>query len=165
MSRFRYLLGVILIAIILLSINLFLASFQIANDSILTISGRVLLYGKTIEKVKVTIFQDNLFIDSIFTGPNGKFRYDLLVNSNYALIFDYSGDYQKTLVVETSIPNNITEIKPYRCIIRLDAEFVDDPENAEIYLDFPIGIVKFDIESGMFELDYHYSRSRIREVK
>ena len=165
MSRFRYLLGVILIAIILLSFNLFLASFQIANDSILTISGRVLLYGKTIEKVKVTIFQDNLFIDSIFTGPNGKFRYDLLVNSNYALIFDYSGDYQKTLVVETSIPNNITEIKPYRCIIRLDAEFVDDPENAEIYLDFPIGIVKFDIESGMFELDYHYSRSRIREVK
>ena len=165
MSRFRYLSGLFSIAIILLSFNLSLNSFQLTDDSILPVSGRVMLYGKTIDKVKVSIFRDNQFIDSIFTGPNGKFNYDLLVNSNYALIFDNSGEYQKTLVVETFIPDSITEIKPYRCIIRLDAEFVDDPESAEIYLDFPIGIVKFDMESGVFELDYHYSRTRIREVK
>ena len=81
------------------------------------------------------------------------------------LIFDNFGDYQKTLVIETFIPEGITNVKPYRCIIRLDAEFVTDQENAELYLDYPIGIVKFDQGSGMFELDYHYSRSRIKEVK
>lgn len=157
--------GILLVSIFQLSSYGQPNSNQLANETALTISGRVMLNGKTVEKIKVSIFRENLFVDSIFTGPNGKFNYDLIVNSNYALIFDNSGKYKKTLVVETFIPDDISEIKPYRCIIRLDAEFVDDPKNAEIYVDFPIGIVKFDEESGLFELDYHYSRSRIREVK
>lgn len=163
MPQKRNLLGLILISIVLLSFNS--NSFQLKNDSILTVSGRVMLYGKTIDSVKVSIFRNNELIDSIFTGPDGKFKYDLLINSNYALIFNDSGEFQKTLVIETSIPVNITEIKPYRCIIRLDAEFVDDPKNAEKYGDYPIGIVKFDPGSGLFELDYHYSRTRIKEIK
>ena len=152
-----------MISIFLLSVNTF--AFQLANDNVLNISGRVMLDGKTIDKIKVSVFKDNQLIDSIFTGPDGKFIYDLLLNSHYALIFDNSGNYQKTLVIETFIPDGTTDIKPYRCIIRLDAEFVIDQENAELYIDYPIGIVKFDQQSGMFELDYHYSRSRIKEVK
>jgi hypothetical protein len=165
MPQIRIFSGLLLISIILLSFNFNSNSFQLENDSLLTISGRVMLYGKTIDNVKVSIFRNNEVIDSIFTGPDGKFKYDLMINSNYAFIFDDSGEYQKTLVIETFIPDNITEIKPYRCIIRLDAEFVDDPKNAEKYGDYPIGIVKFDLESGLFELDYHYSRTRIKEIK
>jgi len=165
MPHFRYLFGVLLVSIFLLSFSSHPNSYQLANDSVLTISGRVMLDGKTIDKIKVSIFRDNQLIDSIFTGQNGKFNYDLILNSHYALTFDIYGDYHKTLVIETFIPESITDIKPYNCIIRLDAEFVNDPESAEMYLDFPIGIVKFDRESGKFELDYHYSRSRIREVK
>jgi len=157
--------GVLLVSIFQLSSYSQPNSNQLAPENVLTISGRVMLYGKTIDSIKVSIFRENIYVDSIFTGPNGKFNYDLIVNTNYALTFDNSGKSKKTLVVETFIPNGITEIKPYRCIIRLDAEFVDDPKNAEIYMDFPIGIVKFDQESGLFDLDYHYSRSRIREVK
>lgn len=165
MPHFKKLFGVILVSIFLLSLNFSPISSQIQNDSLLPVSGRVMLDGKTIEQVKVSIFRNNEFVDSIFTGPNGKFNCDLFVNSNYALTFGNSAVGQKTLAIETFIPDNITEIKPYKCIIRLDAEFVDDPENAKIYLDYPIGIVKYDLESGMFELDYHYSRTRIREIK
>ena len=165
MPQFRYLFGVLLVSIFLLSSNTLPESLQLANESVLTISGRVMLDGKTIDKIKISIFQDNQLIDSIFSGPSGKFNFDLLLNYHYALIFDNFGDYQKTLVIETFIPEGITNVKPYRCIIRLDAEFVTDQENAELYLDYPIGIVKFDQGSGMFELDYHYSRSRIKEVK
>ena len=34
-------------------------SFQLENDSLITISGRVMLYGKTIDNVKVSIFRNN----------------------------------------------------------------------------------------------------------
>ena len=165
MPHFKFLIGVLLVSLLLLSFNFTPISSQFQNDFILTVSGRVMLDGKTIDNVAVSIYRNNELVDSIFTGPNGKFKYKLLVNSYYALIFDNSGNYHKTLVIETTIPDNIAEIKPYRCVIRLDAEFVDDPKNAELYLDYPIGIVKFDLESGMFELDYHYSRTRIREIK
>lgn len=165
MPHFKYLSGVILVSIFLLSFNPTTISSELQTNSVLAVSGRVMLDGKTIDNVLISIFRDNEIIDSIYTGPNGKFNYDLSINSYYALIFDNSGEYHKTLVIETMVPDNIIEIKPYKCIIRLDAEFVDDPENAEIYLDYPIGIVKFDLESEMFELDYHYSRTRIREIK
>lgn len=165
MFHFVFSLKVFLVSIILISINSNTLLSQSPNDLTLPISGRVMLNGKTIDKVKISIFQDNQLIDSIFTGPNGKFNYVLSINSQYALIFGNFEDSQKNLIIETFIPNGLKEIKPYNCIIRLDAEFVDDLKNAELYLDYPIGIVKFDKESGMFELDYHYSRSRIREVK
>ena len=157
---------------ILLTITFFLlirpiyCSAQHNGENIVTISGRVMLSDVTQDNVNISIFRENILIDSITSGSSGKFKYALEINAYYSISFDNSDGYHKVLAVDTNIPANMTQdIKPYKCIIRLDAEFIDDGENAKKYSDYPIGIVKYDKESKLFELDYHYSRSRIKEIK
>ena len=47
----------------------------------------------------------------------------------------------------------------------MDQEYEDNLTDKSRYEDFPIGIVKYDNVNLRFELDYHYFRSRILEVK
>jgi len=155
---------IVILLLIIISPHISLA--QNINGYVLIISGRVMLNGATQDHVRISIFSDNLLVDSIVSGPLGKFKYALKTNSYYSISFDNTDGYHKVVAVDTNIPADInSEIKPYKCIIRLDAEFIDDGESAKKYSDYPIGIVKFDEESKMFELDYHYSRSRIKEIK
>ena len=162
----NYLIRKLTVFAFLLLFNPDFSSAQNTSGYILIISGRVMLNDATQDHVKISIFRENLLVDSIVSGPLGKFKYALKVNSYYSISFDNSDGYHKVLAIDTNIPADIkSEIKPYKCIIRLDAEYIDDGEGAKKYSDFPIGIVKFDEESKMFELDYHYSRSRIKEIK
>ena len=47
----------------------------------------------------------------------------------------------------------------------MDEDMDDELAEKHRYEDFPLGIVKYASENLRFELDYHYFRSRIKEIK
>ena len=158
-----YLLRIFLIVFIFsLSGNLFAQNPDFIH---LKIIGRVMDNGKTVENQAVIVFEDNKRIDTLLSKSNGKFECDLKLNKYYTLVFP--GEHYKltTLVVNTEIPENFYYIPIYKCIIQMGEDLDVDLAEKERYEDFPIGIVKYDDENLRFELDYHYFRSRIKEVK
>jgi hypothetical protein len=121
--------------------------------------------GKALEKQSVIIFENNRQIDTIYSRSNGKFEYILSLNKYYTIFFPDTTLSNSSLVIDTKIPKDFYYIPVYKCIIRMDEEFESELAEKERYEDFPIGIVKYDNENLRFELDYHYFRSRIKEVK
>lgn len=120
---------------------------------------------KIVENQAIVVFENNKRIDTLLTKKNGRFEYDVKLNRYYTLVFPKEDMSFKSLVVDTTIPEDFYYIPIYKCVIRLNQEFEDELAEKERYADFPLGIVKYDNENLRFELDYHYFRSRIKEVK
>jgi len=146
--------------------SLGLVSFsQTPDGETLKILGRVMDSGKTVENQAVIIFENNKRIDTLLSKSNGKFECILKLNRYYTLVFPGQDYHLVSLVIDTSIPKDFYYIPIYKCIIQMDEEFEDDLAEKSRYEDFPLGIVKYDNENLRFELDYHYFKSRIKEVK
>ncbi len=140
-------------------------SAQEPDYETLKIVGRVMIDGKALANQSVIVFENNKQIDTLISRKNGKFEYVLELNKYYTLVFPDETSRYSALVVDTKIPEDYFYLPIYKCIIRMDEEFEDDLAEKSRYEDFPIGIVKYDNENLRFELDYHYFRSRIKEVK
>ena len=143
----------------------FISFAQDPDYETLKIIGRVMEDGKALENQSVIIFENNKNIDTLFSKKNGKFEYILQLNKYYTLVFPEKNASYSSLVIDTKIPEDFYYIPIYKCIVRMDQEFEDELAEKSRYEDFPIGIVKYDNENLRFELDYHYFRSRIKEVK
>ena len=131
----------------------------------LKIIGRVIENDKALENQAIIVFENNKQIDTLYSKRNGKFEYILTLNKYYTLVFPEKNASYSSLVIDTKIPEDFFYLPIYKCIIRMDQDFEDDLVEKSRYEDFPIGIVKYDNENLRFELDYHYFRSRIKEVK
>ncbi len=131
----------------------------------LKIIGRVMDKGKTVENQAVIVFENNKRIDTLLSKSNGKFECVLKLNSYYTFVLPGQNNNLVSLVFDTSIPEDFYYIPIYKCIIQMDEEFEDELLEKSRYEDFPLGIVKYDDENLRFELDYHYFRSRIKEIK
>lgn len=131
----------------------------------LKVIGRVMDKGKTVENQAVILFENNKRIDTLLSKSNGKFECVLKLNSYYTFVLPGQNNNLVSLVFDTSIPEDFYYIPIYKCIIQMDEEFEDELLEKSRYEDFPLGIVKYDNENLRFELDYHYFRSRIKEIK
>lgn len=120
---------------------------------------------KTVENQAVIVFENNKRVDTLLSKSNGKFECTLKLNSYYTLVFPGKDNKITSLVINTNIPDNFFYLPVYKCIIQMGDDIEDDLAEKERYEDFPLGIVKYDNENLRFELDYHYFKSRIKEVK
>ncbi len=154
-----------LLFFLFLGLNTPMFSQSPPNYENLKIIGRIMDKGKTVENQAVIVFENNKRIDTLLSKSNGKFEYTVKLNSYYTLVLPGQNQNIISLVFDTSIPEGFYYIPIYKCIIQMDEDIDDELTEKHRYEDFPLGIVKYDSENLRFELDYHYFRSRIKEIK
>ena len=152
--------------LLFLFIGLFTSIFSqsLPNYEDLKIIGRIMDKGKTVENQAIIVFENNNRVDTLLSKSNGKFEYVVKLNSYYTLVLPGANQNIISLVFDTTIPEGFYYIPIYKCIIQMDEDFDDELAEQLRYEDFPIGIIKYDLENLRFELDYHYFRSRIKEI-
>lgn len=129
------------------------------SDYCLTISGKVLNTEKTIrKKITVYLINSNTIIDSIKTGTNLVFSFQLKKNQEYSLKIVEPRSVSRLISISTRVPQKFKNDILFQFHFDL-LPFVPSPAllaNPDI-LDFPLALIYFDPKKGSFDYNRKYT--------
>ncbi|MCB0793337.1 MAG: hypothetical protein KDB88_01250 [Flavobacteriales bacterium] len=106
----------------------------------------------------IIAFKDNVAMDTLVTGKNGKFDLALELQHTYGIEFRAEGYVPKRILVETAFPHEEEDIffEPLVMDISLLLKEKYEGVDADV-LDFPFAIVRFDKGQQAFVQDRDYT--------
>ncbi|MFI5150452.1 MAG: hypothetical protein ACHQRM_12015 [Bacteroidia bacterium] len=124
----------------------------------LALSGSVTMEGKKLKDVTVLLYKGDKLIH---TTPEGKKEVNTFVlqeNAYYTVRYTKPGFADRMICIDTHLPEGV-EMKPifefdFNLVMISDQEVISNPS-----LDFPAGLIYYDLQSEKFEASDPYSTS------
>lgn len=142
----------------LLLLSCFLASPVLAQNLVesrdqatgwyVPVKFKVTAEGADAKRVQVQIYRDNEMIHEI-PKAKSKFTVSLDLDNTYTVVISKEGYRDKSLFMDTRVPQQQVQYSGYACTLNLEAESKfahSDP----FYMDFPGAIVRWDDEAQGF---------------
>ncbi len=120
----------------------------------LPVRGEVMANGKKERDYELLVYKGSERLGAVSVDKKGAFLIDLDIDQTYMLRIRKPGFEDKLVLIDTSLPKDLTTYPDYLCYVNLvpeGAAKLGDP----FYLDFPSAIVRWNSEMGGF---YHSER-------
>jgi hypothetical protein len=126
----------------------------------LVVEGRITDGEIKLTDADAVLFKENVQVERVTTGKNGRFNMVLELNSNYAIEFRHLGFIAKRIAIDTHIPKpkpgQEFDLTPINMSVSLleHARYNGAPTDD---LDFPFALIKLNKKTMEFEQDAEYT--------
>ncbi|HZH72069.1 MAG TPA: hypothetical protein VFD91_06235 [Mariniphaga sp.] len=128
----------------------------------LFLEGTITLEGSSTGEAEIGVYQDGRLLNNFKIGNRGNFRLQLLLNNDYAIIFNHSGYFSQKLTFNTKVPAVAMPQLPASQVFSVNIKLF--PEVAGVdkaFFDKPVMNIYYNEKTGKFISDVFYSNSQI----